>query len=646
MRATYRFSIALLTLFLSNGCVTVDSPALRREADRRGPESRALKAGLEHRDAALRAEAAAAMGRHGLTTYAPALRRALRDDNAAVRFEAAFALGQLWIEDSAPAPREVVEEVLPISLDPDPKVRAAAIEALGKLGPPDLEPRFVALLSDPEPRARREAAAALFRLRYLKRLTTYSTSTVAALSDAAGDPDLETRWRAVYAFSRWPEPSAAPVLSKAAEDEDPLVRLFALRSLGQLGATAPEEPVRAGTLDADERVRAEAHLAAKALGRPGLVAPKAPRDPSVHVRAAAADALGAPEGSLELLDELAKDESSFVRGQAVASLAKRQGEAFAERLATFAREPDPLVRARACAATSELPKNGAAIVESCLKDSDLRVRASALEAAAARPGADVDVLLSVALSDPASPIELRGSAMEALAKRKAPELVGALVKAYENSSGREWVEVREAAVDAAEALAKENPKDGRLAAFRKRLLEDSAYSVRAKAAKSLGLPAPTPEREPASPFVENKPEGRPLLTLETDKGVILLELAPEHAPVHAASFLDLVRRGFYDGLTVHRLVINFVAQGGDPRGTGWGDPGYALRDEINPLKFQRGTIGMAKAGRDTGGCQLFVALVPTPHLDGRYTAFGRVAGGMDVVDRLAPGDVIRRARER
>ena len=105
-----------------------------------------------------------------------------------------------------------------------------------------------------------------------------------------------------------------------------------------------------------------------------------------------------------------------------------------------------------------------------------------------------------------------------------------------------------------------------------------------------------------------------------------------------------MNRGLYDGLIWHRVVTAFVVQGGDPRGSGWGDAGWRLADEINPLAFVRGSVGMPKAGRDTGGCQLFVSLVPTPHLDGRYTNFGSVVSGMDALDRLEPGDRILRAR--
>ena len=125
---------------------------------------------------------------------------------------------------------------------------------------------------------------------------------------------------------------------------------------------------------------------------------------------------------------------------------------------------------------------------------------------------------------------------------------------------------------------------------------------------------------------------------------LLLDAAA--APNTAAAIAATVKKGVYDGTIWHRVVTAFVVQGGDPRGSGWGDDGFRLADEINPAPFLRATLGMPKAGPDTGGCQLFVSLVPAPHLDGRYTAFGRVISGMEVFDALEPGDKIIKARLR
>jgi len=136
----------------------------------------------------------------------------------------------------------------------------------------------------------------------------------------------------------------------------------------------------------------------------------------------------------------------------------------------------------------------------------------------------------------------------------------------------------------------------------------------------------------------------PHVFLETDKGTIEIELAVLDAPLAAESFLALARRGYFTGMAIHRVVPNFVVQAGDPRGDGEGGPGYTLRDEINMQPYLRGTVGMALDGADTGGSQFFITHSPQPHLDGKYTVFGRVVAGMDVVDRLQQWDLIRRVR--
>jgi cyclophilin family peptidyl-prolyl cis-trans isomerase len=104
--------------------------------------------------------------------------------------------------------------------------------------------------------------------------------------------------------------------------------------------------------------------------------------------------------------------------------------------------------------------------------------------------------------------------------------------------------------------------------------------------------------------------------------------------------VKLVRKGFYKGLTFHRVIPNFVVQGGDPRGDGWGGPGYAIRSEFSLVNFERGMVGIASAGKDTEGCQFFITHSPAPHLDGRYTIFAKVVEGQDVVDRIQVGDTI------
>jgi cyclophilin family peptidyl-prolyl cis-trans isomerase len=136
----------------------------------------------------------------------------------------------------------------------------------------------------------------------------------------------------------------------------------------------------------------------------------------------------------------------------------------------------------------------------------------------------------------------------------------------------------------------------------------------------------------------------PRVTLRTPRGRIVITLDGVHAPLTVLNFATLAERHFYDNSRFHRVVPGFVAQDGDPRGDGSGGPGYSIRDELNDRPFLRGTVGMALSGPDTGGSQFFIAHSPQPHLDAKYTVFGQVVQGMDVVDKLQQLDVIDRIR--
>ena len=131
-------------------------------------------------------------------------------------------------------------------------------------------------------------------------------------------------------------------------------------------------------------------------------------------------------------------------------------------------------------------------------------------------------------------------------------------------------------------------------------------------------------------------------TIETERGNIVLELHPEHAPNTVNNFVFLAQQGFYDGVTFHRVIANFMIQGGDPTGTGRGGPGYRFQDEFagNPLRHDTGVISMANAGPNTNGSQFFITHSPQPHLDGRHTVFGKVVEGQNVVDAIRQGDTM------
>lgn len=143
-----------------------------------------------------------------------------------------------------------------------------------------------------------------------------------------------------------------------------------------------------------------------------------------------------------------------------------------------------------------------------------------------------------------------------------------------------------------------------------------------------------------APEMEIDPKKKYFITINTDRGEIELELYPEYAPVTVNNFVFLTRAGFYDGITFHRVINNFMIQGGDPTGSGTGGPGYRFQDEFknNPLKHETGVLSMANAGAGTNGSQFFITHAPQPHLNGKHTVFGKVTKGMEVVNAIRQGD--------
>jgi len=130
-------------------------------------------------------------------------------------------------------------------------------------------------------------------------------------------------------------------------------------------------------------------------------------------------------------------------------------------------------------------------------------------------------------------------------------------------------------------------------------------------------------------------------TFDTAKGPIRVELYPQKAPLTVANFVNLAKHGFYDGLSFHRVIPDFMIQGGCPEGSGRGGPGYRFEDETsNGVSHDRGVLSMANAGPNTNGSQFFITHVPTPWLDGKHTVFGKVIDGLEVVDSVAGGDAI------
>jgi cyclophilin family peptidyl-prolyl cis-trans isomerase len=248
---------------------------------------------------------------------------------------------------------------------------------------------------------------------------------------------------------------------------------------------------------------------------------------------------------------------------------------------------------------------------------------------------------------------IRAAAANALATLKATSAVPALVEAYNSALADSTYTARGAAMAAVNAI---EPMTGRQ--LLRQALSDPDWAVRVRAAQLLREQGATDVDEAIRPATPGRSVDEPAATallspsysphafIETDKGMIEIELAILDAPITVENFMTLARKGFFNGLAIHRVVPDFVVQDGDPRGDGEGGPGYTIRDELNLRPYLRGTVGMALDWEDTGGSQWFITHSPQPHLDARYTVFGHVVDGMEVVDRLTVGDIVRGVRIR
>jgi cyclophilin family peptidyl-prolyl cis-trans isomerase/HEAT repeat protein len=594
----------------------------------------------------VREELAVTLGRVGDPRGRELLAGLLLDSEPEVRRAAAFSLGLLGSDAAIPA-------LLDAATDLDAETGALAVEALGKLRAPlaGLVPRLAAL---GEAEQARRLLPALFRFREAAAVE------VARAGLARSEPEL--RAAAAYALARYPRPEAAPDLRRLATAPEATLRALAARGLAEVGG--PEDlalllPL-AGEAEsgvAIQALRAAARLHPRGAAAPGweerLVASAASPDPGVRLTALEAAGAFLPAPALERLLRARWEEGETAREREVALLALARGGSEAARALAVraAAATAPGLRATAAEALGQLGEPE--LLRRLAGDPEARVRVAAVEALlAAAPAEVVADTVVTALADPDPAV--RATVLDWLVEK--PLLpIEELEEALRRGAGDPFEDAVRAAVRAlgARGRAEVRERGGAILAL-ERAAGDPRYLVRREVAAELaklGAEAPVPGpvatgRGPAvyRQILEQTRTPR-RVALETARGRLELDLACPQAPLTCLSFLQLANAGFFDGLDFHRVVPDFVVQGGDPRGDGWGGPGYTLRDEINRLRYRRGAVGMALAGADTGGSQFFITLSPQPHLDGGYTVFGRVVAGEEVLARLVQGDRIVRVRE-
>jgi cyclophilin family peptidyl-prolyl cis-trans isomerase/HEAT repeat protein len=614
---------------------------------------------LQDEDPLVRRRAALAIGRVGLSEGVAPLLAVLEDADAEVRQMAAFGLGLI----GAATARDPLVEALS---DPDLRVKGSAAEALGLIGDAAAATAVAGMAAEllqagfETPGALagdRQSPAGAFRLALnaLVAMRAYEPLASAVL-DAAGQPRLRW-WPVAYALQRLEDARAMPALLALARDPEATTRAFAARGLGAMKDRTLVVPVLIELLKDNERpvtiqaLRSLARLGDRSAA-PALLDTLRRGIKDAHVRAEAVAALSVGgEGVAEVLQDFLGDPAPAVRGAALRALAQLDAEAFVFALSGLDVDPQWHVRAALASVLATLPAESALPrLRAMVDDSDQRVQPAVIAALAALNAPDAAALVTSRLQhdDPT----VRIAAANAVAKLKLPNGAALLANAYRAAKNDTTYVARAAALG---ALAEFGAAEA--VPVLQEALADPDWAVRIRAAALLqkldastdaaAAIRPAPLRHPVSAYDATALTSPPVSTqayIETDRGMIQLELAVLDAPLTVDNFISLARSGFYDGVPIHRVVPDFVIQAGDPRGDGEGGPGYTIRDELNQRSYERGTVGMALDWEDTGGSQFFITHSPQPHLDARYTVFGRVLAGMEIVDQIEPWDVIRRVR--
>ncbi len=648
-------SLLFFTLLLLPLTAAAEIDPVIDAVDRRLVDSAALTGASISKKPKRRALAANGYGRIMSEKGIDPLVRLSHDQIPFVREAAAFALGQLgWLpEASGKRLGDVQAALVALTTDKQLSVRLAAVEALGKVSLEKAPELLASSFGAKESSVRAAAVMAFFRSRMILKLRNpasppgeVSDSVRERLVSLAGDKDGAVRMSVAYFLARNSEPKMEAVAAQLSSDKNKSTRMFAQNGLAKMKAKASNASILAGTRDAEYTVRLAALSAVLASEQALSTVSHLASDKYFHVRAAFAAGLKAARADeAELLNLLSRDSSPAVRVEALKALAKEKGEALLSWLQQNRGDSQWQVREAVVQASEPLkPEQREAFLQPVLSDSDINVKIAALEAIGAIPSESAFRLLSSALES--EQLAVRGTAVSALKERKEAETVALAWKSYGASSGVKWVEVREELVD----IFAKNSGDI-TTGYLRQLLQDPAYGVRAKARKALEERGSTDLPEAPAPELTFTPHrdlvfrSNPFIEIVTNRGSFVVECFAKAAPVHVADFVGNARNGYYDGLSWHRVVSNFVVQGGDPDGSGWGGSGYALRAEINQEPFLRGALGMPRStGFDTGGSQLFFSHIPTPHLEGQYTVFGQVRKGSEVLDLLERGDRIISAR--
>lgn len=623
----------------------------------------------QHPEALVRLHAARAMGRIGDRAALPTLLQLFTDRDSAVRTETVFALGTLGDRGAVTELAAAASRFPPIASG---DFVTEVVTALAKLGGVDADHALESIL-DRHPasgeRADRATAAVLIEAWRLGRRSAVARKLADYVRTARGD------WRqnAAYSAARLRLTDAASALLEASADSNPGTRAYATRGLlapladsAGLGRDAFVSRLRVLVNDEDAQTRINALQSLASFADSNLVpivaARLVDRDPNVPIRAAQTlGSLGGSQASATLAERFPGGTSFGFRRAVLLALAQVNGTQAIETGRAWRSDSEWRARA-AYAEMLGAGKTAAARQQlaEMLADPEPRVVGFVLNAlGTVVPRGDTTLLTMARAQLNANDVIVRATAVDILGRERNPAFIRELTSAYRRAEADPLDDARLAAVRALAAIADSVPESRSEveASFLAAFPRSPDYGVRRLAAARFGDAAMRRTWGPARPIETGRTmeeyrdlaarfilgQARPgNITIETDRGDIIIQLFPAEAPLTVENFLRLTDRRFFDNGRWHRVVPNFVAQDGDPRGDGSGGPGTSIRDEFNRHRYGQGTVGMALSGPDTGGSQFFITFSPQPHLDGGYTIFGQVVGGGNILEQIVQGDRIRR----
>jgi len=682
-----RFLLLLLLVMFISCTKSSDDSAFKKMQQieyNRTPADPALLGYLNSQKPQIRARALEVVGRLQDSSRVVQVANRLKDSDESVRKAAAFALGQMRIPKAAKYLSDALQS------ERNDELRTLMINGLGKSGDErqtlQLRDYIESTIKPYQVAAATATGVLAYRRKSMHKLTPY----LAALRRNSTDPEIS--WTSTYALYRIGLLRSFSDFTEALENESQLTRYYALKGLTKMSQLIQSDEIREYRNDPKVRELLNTYRTRKFR----RLLTEQLQDSTWYIRVAALELFGTmgEETMQEPMVKMLEDPSLTVQVSAIQELGNEKLRNWYTRRETrrlYREAEDWRIKGEALAVLAHIqPREALRNVENDLMNRPWPQNYFAIETlknietdpennrAANEATADkaTQLLITLAKTDN---IAQKTLALEALIRRKKPPVVEYFVAQLKNADMAQTsiladyfanlnpayaASAVEPLIDAygrletprdLEALvpviaALDSIGDKRAVNFLKQEAANPYAEVRAAAEKALAKlgekadPAATKDIRPLQAarwdFKPVSADSTYRVKYFTTRGDFVIELDPVAAPINVANLVSLVKANFYNGIYFHRVVPGFVAQVGDPRGDGWGGPGYSVPCEYNDIPYERGTVGMAHAGKDTGGSQIFIAHTPQPHLNGRHTVVGKVVEGMQVVDRLLQFDQI------